>query len=697
MAELTIKLVNGELAGKTAQEIGKEISRAGQEARKAEVGTKAWVDAHQRLEKAKKLQQDLRKQVQSTTQASDQLKNAWNNLPGASFFNNIAKSFGMLRAGVGGLTSQFGLLRVAIAATGIGLLVLLLGSLFVWLTKTQAGMDTMTKVTRPLQAIMARLTGVLQELGEKVFKRLGEAIQNPKQAVMDLADAIKNNLIKRFEALALFGPAIAKIMKGEFKEGFTDLGNAALQLTTGVEDMIGKIGKAAEVMGEWIKEGIEVGSQLDALQKRIERAEIDQIKRAQQLNLLIKEQKAIVEDETKSYQEREEAAIKARAAQDALLKSELALMDMKIEKMKIEHGLNDTSRADEKELAELEAQRMALQAQAAERAIEFDKKLNMLRKKQMDEEKATLKSIEDLRIQAMEDGINKEIAQIEMDTERKIEALTGSAEQIKEQEVLLEEIRQRAIQDVRDKYAKEEEDKKKDLAEKLNKIADERAQFERDMAELQQDLAMETYDAATEFMSKLLGEEQAAKVARKTDALAEIGINLQREKAANAVAAAANSLNATTAGAAGAAQLIRANAASTWRAVLGAARVVAFERGGMIRGPRHSGGGVPIEAEGGEFIFSRKAVRALGAHKLATINNYYTKMERGGPVSPFPDRGPVASGAAMGMDANAMREVMKEMWDMNKQQIMRIKVENVVTETEDALQVINSIRDEANV
>jgi hypothetical protein len=35
MAELTIKLVNGELAGKTAQEIGKEISKAGQEARKA--------------------------------------------------------------------------------------------------------------------------------------------------------------------------------------------------------------------------------------------------------------------------------------------------------------------------------------------------------------------------------------------------------------------------------------------------------------------------------------------------------------------------------------------------------------------------------------------------------------------------------------------------------------------------------------
>lgn len=37
-----------------------------------------------------------------------------------------------------------------------------------------------------------------------------------------------------------------------------------------------------------------------------------------------------------------------------------------------------------------------------------------------------------------------------------------------------------------------------------------------------------------------------------------------------------------------------------------------MESGGMIYGPRHSGGGVPINAEGGEFVLSRRDVSNLG-------------------------------------------------------------------------------------
>lgn len=37
-----------------------------------------------------------------------------------------------------------------------------------------------------------------------------------------------------------------------------------------------------------------------------------------------------------------------------------------------------------------------------------------------------------------------------------------------------------------------------------------------------------------------------------------------------------------------------------------------FEKGGLLQGPRHSQGGIPIEAEGGEFIMNRKATRAFG-------------------------------------------------------------------------------------
>jgi len=36
-----------------------------------------------------------------------------------------------------------------------------------------------------------------------------------------------------------------------------------------------------------------------------------------------------------------------------------------------------------------------------------------------------------------------------------------------------------------------------------------------------------------------------------------------------------------------------------------------MEKGGLLRGPRHSGGGVPIEAEGGEYVLNRNATAGI--------------------------------------------------------------------------------------
>ena len=139
MAKLVIELVNGELAGKTMQSLTKDVNAAAQAFKKAEIGTQEWVDAHKKLEDAKKLQGDLKKQIDSTTSASEMLKAAWSKFPGAQLFNQIADSFGMAKQGVGGLVSQFGALRAAIAATGIGLLVIAFSTLVGWFKKTDEG------------------------------------------------------------------------------------------------------------------------------------------------------------------------------------------------------------------------------------------------------------------------------------------------------------------------------------------------------------------------------------------------------------------------------------------------------------------------------------------------------------------------------------------------------------------------------
>jgi hypothetical protein len=45
-----------------------------------------------------------------------------------------------------------------------------------------------------------------------------------------------------------------------------------------------------------------------------------------------------------------------------------------------------------------------------------------------------------------------------------------------------------------------------------------------------------------------------------------------------------------------------------------------FEQGGAVRGPAHTDGGVPIEAEGGEFVIKADTVRKYGPRLLAEVN-----------------------------------------------------------------------------
>jgi hypothetical protein len=127
-----------------------------------------------------------------------------------------------------------------------------------------------------------------------------------------------------------------------------------------------------------------------------------------------------------------------------------------------------------------------------------------------------------------------------------------------------------------------------------------------------------------------------------------------------------------------------------------------YEKGGLLRGPRHSQGGIPIEAEGGEFIFSRKATAGIGIDTLNSVNDFYTqRFATGGPINPFPATQTTAASTAQATALNPANDVLARKIDeliaAQDRRMDRIKVQNVVTETEDALKTINTIKDEADV
>ena len=46
-----------------------------------------------------------------------------------------------------------------------------------------------------------------------------------------------------------------------------------------------------------------------------------------------------------------------------------------------------------------------------------------------------------------------------------------------------------------------------------------------------------------------------------------------------------------------------------------------FQDGGMLHGPSHKDGGIPIEAEGGEFVVNKKAMQQPGAAEAVQLIN----------------------------------------------------------------------------
>jgi len=261
------------------------------------------------------------------------------------------------------------LFKVALAATGIGLILVALGSLVAFLSSTQEGVDKVNAVLKPLQVIFSRLFGVMQKFGKAIF----EAFENPKQLISDLGDMIKKNIEVRFNAvLRIFD----RIVNFDFK----GIGEDLLQAGTGVENIGEKTAKFFGDAKDFLNESIALGKQLADLQIEIETNENAAIVRVAELNKLIKEQNKIAEDTSLSQEEREQAAIRTIEASKDILAIEQSILDKKIQQKEIENSLNDTSREDQKELNELIASRIEKETQALELQTTQTNKLNTIRR-----------------------------------------------------------------------------------------------------------------------------------------------------------------------------------------------------------------------------------------------------------------------------------------------------------------------------
>lgn len=294
-------------------------------------------------------------------------------------------------AATGNVSTGMKILRGAIIATGIGALVVVLGSLIAYFTSTQEGIDKVNKVLTPLKVVFQTLIGVVQNFG----KYLLEAITHPKQMLIDLLDFLKGQFMNRLNGMIDIFKGIGKIITGDIKEGIKQVGEAAAQTVTGVENVVGKVKDAGKAMSDTIDEAVKRGQRIEEINQKLSSSEADFIQQTAELKQLFKEQNMIAEDTTKTFAEREEAAKKSIEIQKQINKLAEDRNGLEQELLNLKFASNDTSDADRAELAKKKAE-LAEQAAARIEAITTqNNKVNTIRKAANDQANAQAKEAAD--------------------------------------------------------------------------------------------------------------------------------------------------------------------------------------------------------------------------------------------------------------------------------------------------------------
>ncbi len=273
-------------------------------------------------------------------------------------------------------------LKVAIAATGIGLLIVAFGTLTSYFTKTQRGADKLAQA----------------------FKGIG--------AVVDV-------LIDRFST---FGEGLFAIISGDFSKGLDILKGSI----SGIGDEMRNEAKAA--------------IDLEKAQQALEDRQIELIKVNAQRRASIEELRLVAEDENKTNEERANALREAARLQNAIADDEIAIAKERARIIRERVALGESSRQDIEDQATAEARVIELEAERSRRLRTLQTRLNAFTKgveENTDETDANAEAQKKLNeeIAKRNAALDQEAAQLQEKLSQEYDAILQASQDAQTQEL----------------------------------------------------------------------------------------------------------------------------------------------------------------------------------------------------------------------------------------------------------------------
>ena len=380
----------------------------------------------------------------------------------------FAGIIGPLKGVVAGMKT----LKGAIISTGIGALIVALGTLVSYFTTTEEGSKKLAIATETLSILWGKLVDVAAGLGESLMS----VFSDPVQSVKDLGQAIVDNVIERFnslmEVIGFVGSAFKNLFAGEFQAALDDVKSAGTEMVdvfTGVDNSVEKIAETGKKVFTEIKEAVEVATEAATKLVETTRALRDEqqalIVENANLNKELETQQKIAEDTTLSYDERKAALERVGEAQVQLaenLARQARLEESLIQQQIAQEGNYEKREELETQLAEATAGRIEAETALETRRQDAAKITRELELEEVDRKR----SIQDMLKQIDLENIDNMFAQAEQELA------------FQEQQALTELTNLRATEEQKQAIRDGFEAKRKKLAVEEKKFNDDLAKAE---------------------------------------------------------------------------------------------------------------------------------------------------------------------------------------------------------------------------
>lgn len=331
-------------------------------------------------------------------------------------------------------TKSLKLFRLALISTGIGAIVVALGSLIGAFASTQKGIDAINKVLAPLKGAFQGIIGVIQDISLNVFGQLKDRWTVASNAILIGIDLIRigwNKITGDVEEANEIQDRMTKRIE-ESREAQERLNEKS--------EALRNIFKGA---GDQIQRAVEAQKEIERLTIAIETKEANLILIRAKANDELKKLQLIANDRSISAQENNRAANEAIEIARGLASEEKKVISLKIRQEELRQSQNDSDRKDLKKLNELKAESIAADQQASATELKFLTAKSTLAKQQQAEAKKARTEAEKEKIKQAEADVelavslaDRELEIFKRNHQRKLEANTFFTEQLLAQELI---------------------------------------------------------------------------------------------------------------------------------------------------------------------------------------------------------------------------------------------------------------------